>query len=181
MESDSSQVVRQAYLLKQKYTSHTRAHPASYKMGTGSPFRGYSGRSVALPLQFKAKVKETVELYLYCLFAPSWAVLGKTSPLHLTHSTFYTANYEITHRKVAGRLQTKKRGGLQYTRRSTVLGKLQFPFADIKQNDGKIHSCWSLKEDPTPLYVDLHSSQILRYSGNMLDIRVIYTIIWFKE
>jgi hypothetical protein len=65
----------------------------------------------------------------------------------------------------------------KYTQRSTVLGKLQFPFADIKQNDGKIHSCRSLKEDQTPLYVDLHSSQILRHSGNVLDISHLYNYL----
>jgi hypothetical protein len=53
------------------------AHPASYKIGTGS-FWGVKqpGRGNDHPPPSIAKVKERVELYLYSPFGPSWLVLG---------------------------------------------------------------------------------------------------------
>ena len=52
------------------------ANPASYTMGTGS-FPGVKrpGRGVDHPPP-SAKVKETVEIYLYSTSEPSWPVLG---------------------------------------------------------------------------------------------------------
>ena len=52
------------------------AHPASYKMGTGS-FPGVKrpGRGVDHPPPSSAEVKERVELYLYSPSGPSWPVL----------------------------------------------------------------------------------------------------------
>ena len=53
------------------------AHPASYKMGTGS-FPGVQrpGRGVDHTPSSSAKVKERVELYLYSSCKSSWAFLG---------------------------------------------------------------------------------------------------------
>jgi len=54
----------------------TGAHPASYKMGTGS-FMGVKrlGRGVDHPPPSSAEVKERVELYCYSPSGPSWPVL----------------------------------------------------------------------------------------------------------
>jgi len=53
------------------------AHPASYKMGTGS-FPGVkgSGHVVDRPPPSSAEVKERVELYLHSPFGPLWPPLG---------------------------------------------------------------------------------------------------------
>jgi len=55
----------------------SEAHPASYKMGTGS-FTGVKrlGRGVDHPPPSSADVKERVELYLYSTSGPSWPVIG---------------------------------------------------------------------------------------------------------
>src|SRR5215469_15597602 len=54
------------------------SHPASYKMGTGSLFRGVKrpGRGVEHPSPISTEVKERVELYLYTSSGPSWPDLG---------------------------------------------------------------------------------------------------------
>ena len=53
------------------------AHPASYIMGTGSlPGVKRPGRGVDHPPPSSAEVKETIELYLYSPYGPSWPVLG---------------------------------------------------------------------------------------------------------
>jgi len=51
------------------------AHPASYRVGTGS-FPGVKQleRGVDHPLLSSTKVKERVELYLYTPSGPSWPV-----------------------------------------------------------------------------------------------------------
>jgi hypothetical protein len=61
------------------------AHPASYKMGTGS-FSGVKrpGRGVDHPPPSSAEVKERVELYLYSPSRPSRPVLGWNLPLLFT-------------------------------------------------------------------------------------------------
>ena len=53
------------------------AHPDSYTMGMGS-FPGVKrpGRGTDHPLPSSAKVKETVQLYLYYTSGPSWPVIG---------------------------------------------------------------------------------------------------------
>ena len=86
------------------------AHPASYKMGTGSfPGVKWSERDVDHPSPSSAKVKEKVELYLYFPSGPSWPVLGWTSLFHISitfkprHATvigggpkdFYTNKYGL--------------------------------------------------------------------------------------
>ena len=54
------------------------AHPASYNMGIGSfPRIKRVGRGVNHPSPPSAEAKNTVELYLYALYAPSWQVIGK--------------------------------------------------------------------------------------------------------
>jgi len=53
------------------------AHPASYKMGTGSsPGVKRPGRCVGHPPPSSTEVKERVELYLYSLSGHLWSVLG---------------------------------------------------------------------------------------------------------
>ena len=54
-----------------------RAHPASYTMGTDS-FPGVKRprRGVDHPPPSSPEVKESVELYLYSPFEPSWPFLG---------------------------------------------------------------------------------------------------------
>ena len=55
----------------------TGAHPASYRMGTGSlPGVKWPGRGADRPPPSSAEVKERVELYLYSPSGPSWPVLG---------------------------------------------------------------------------------------------------------
>jgi len=53
------------------------AHPASYRMGTGS-FPGVKqlGHGVDHPPPSRAEVKERVELYLYSPSGSSWSILG---------------------------------------------------------------------------------------------------------
>jgi hypothetical protein len=59
------------------------AHPAAYRMGTGSfPGEKWPGRCVDHPPS-SARVKERVGLYLYSPSGPSWPVLGRTVPLPL--------------------------------------------------------------------------------------------------
>ena len=57
----------------------SKAHPASYTMGTGS-FPGVKrpGRGVDHPPP--TEVKERVELYLFSPCGPSWPVLGRNVP-----------------------------------------------------------------------------------------------------
>ena len=53
------------------------AHPASYKMGTGSfPRVKRPGRGVDHPPPSSAEVEGRVELYLYFPSGPPWSVLG---------------------------------------------------------------------------------------------------------
>jgi len=53
------------------------AHPASYKMGTGSfPGVARPGRGVDYPLSSSTEVKERVELHFYSTSGPSWPVIG---------------------------------------------------------------------------------------------------------
>ena len=60
------------------------AHPASYKMGTGSfPRVRRPGLGVDHPPTSSAEVKERVELYLYSPFGPSWPVVRCSLPLPL--------------------------------------------------------------------------------------------------
>ena len=62
------------------------AHPACYTMGTGSfPGVNRPGRGVDHPRPCSIEVKEIVELYLYSLSGPSWAVIGWTLPLCMYH------------------------------------------------------------------------------------------------
>ena len=52
------------------------AHPAFYRMGTGSlPGVKRPGRGAEHPPSFNAEVKERVEQYLYSPSGPSWPVL----------------------------------------------------------------------------------------------------------
>jgi hypothetical protein len=54
----------------------SKAHPASYTMGTGiSPGVKQPGRGVGHPPPSSAEVKERVELYLSSPSGPSWPVL----------------------------------------------------------------------------------------------------------
>ena len=55
------------------------AHPASYKMGTGS-FPGLSNWGMVL----STEVKERIELYIYSPCGPSWPILGLTVPVPWT-------------------------------------------------------------------------------------------------
>jgi len=53
------------------------AHPVSYTMGTGSfPAVKRPERDVDHPPPSSAEVKESVELYLYSPYGPSWPVVG---------------------------------------------------------------------------------------------------------
>jgi hypothetical protein len=53
------------------------AHPASYKMGTGSlPGVKRPNRGIGNPPPSSAEVKERVQLYVYSPSGPSWPVLG---------------------------------------------------------------------------------------------------------
>ena len=55
----------------------SEAHPASYKMGTGSfPGVKQPERGVEHPPIFCAEVKERVELYLYSPSGLAWPVIG---------------------------------------------------------------------------------------------------------
>ena len=55
----------------------SEAHPASYKMGTGSfPEVKRPGRGADHPPPSSAEVKERVELYLHFPSRPSWSILG---------------------------------------------------------------------------------------------------------
>jgi hypothetical protein len=67
------------------------AHPASYKMGTGSfPREKRPRRDVDHPHTSSAEVEERVELYLYFPSGTSWPVLGWTL------SCFYQRMFRIT-------------------------------------------------------------------------------------
>jgi hypothetical protein len=60
------------------------AHPASYKMGTGSlPGVKWLGRGIDHPFPSSVEVEGRVGLYIYSPSGPSLPVLGWTSPLHL--------------------------------------------------------------------------------------------------
>jgi hypothetical protein len=60
----------------------SKAHPASYTMGTRS-FLRVKGleRGIYHPPPSGTKVKERVDLYLYSRSVPSWQVIGWTLPL----------------------------------------------------------------------------------------------------
>jgi len=59
-------------------------HPASCTMGNGSfPVVKRPGRDVDHPLPSSVEVKESVQLYLYSLFGPSWPVRRWTLPVPL--------------------------------------------------------------------------------------------------
>jgi hypothetical protein len=60
----------------------SEAHPASYRMDTGS-FLGvnWRERGVGHPPESSTEVKERVELYLYSPFGSSWPVLVGNVPL----------------------------------------------------------------------------------------------------
>jgi len=60
-----------------------RVHPASCTKGTGSVSWGKAAaRGVNYPPTFGAEVKERVELCLYSISGPSWAVLSWTFNFH---------------------------------------------------------------------------------------------------
>jgi len=55
------------------------AHPASCTMGTGSfPWVKRLGRGADNLTPSSAKVKERVQLYLYCPSGPLWLLIGQT-------------------------------------------------------------------------------------------------------
>ena len=67
--------------MKERFSANLQtvpgAHSASYIMGTGSyPGAKRSGRGVNHPPTSSAKVKERVELYLYCPSVPLGQVIG---------------------------------------------------------------------------------------------------------
>jgi len=78
-------------------------HPASYRMGTGS-FPGVKqlGHGVDHPPPSTAKVKETVELYLYSPSGSLWSVVGWTLPFYLyTYIIrFYVCGIPQTYNKI---------------------------------------------------------------------------------
>jgi len=76
------------------------AHPASYKIGTGSfPGLKRPGSGVDHPSPSGADVKERVELYIYSHSGFSWPVIGRSLPLLYLkrHSILYT---EVCHTAV---------------------------------------------------------------------------------
>jgi len=63
----------------------SKAHPASYTMGTGSfPVVKRPGRGVDHPPPSNVELNERVELYICFYSGPSWPVLGSTLPLPFT-------------------------------------------------------------------------------------------------
>ena len=75
------------------------AHPASKTMVTESlPAVKRPGRGVDHPPASNAKVKETVELYLYSSSGPSWSVPGRTISLLLFHCTKLSKHFSLRFR-----------------------------------------------------------------------------------
>ena len=64
-------------------------YPASYTMGTGSPFPGVKrpGHGIDQPPASTVEVIERVELYLYSPSGPLWPVLGWTVPFTFTFTS----------------------------------------------------------------------------------------------
>jgi hypothetical protein len=78
INDNSYRVIQVAVRFSAPVQTEPGAHPALYKMGTGS-FPGVKrpGRGVDHPPPSSVDVKERVELYIYSPSGPSWLVIRR--------------------------------------------------------------------------------------------------------